>query len=316
VTTTPHHPSNEAGFTLIELLTVLAILGIVLAALTQLLVAGLNTQSDQTKRAQGQLEARLALDKLRREVHCGASLSANGGDLVTGTQSITIVLPSYCRTNASGAILWVTWCTSGSGPYTLIRYARSTDYSSTNYSTACPGAGGQIWARNIVNSSLVSSGRIFSGYTPPTPVAFGEPDLSYGTVAGSFAVGTYRYVVDPYVASNDLPGNEGIINVGITGKSVLVDWTQACSLNPASQFRIYRMDTGGVWKRVTTQPSTPSTPCSVTTWTDTDPTSGTAATPAGSTRAKLTVTLPVRGGATNGRLITVRDDVTLRNTPR
>ena len=61
----------QDGFTLAELLVVMAILGVVLAGLTALITAGLKTQTDQTNRATAQQDARLALDQLRHEVHCG-----------------------------------------------------------------------------------------------------------------------------------------------------------------------------------------------------------------------------------------------------
>jgi prepilin-type N-terminal cleavage/methylation domain-containing protein len=320
------HPSDEAGFTLIELLTVLAILGIVLAALTTLMVAGLRTEAEQTNRANGQLEARLALDKLRREVHCGTSVSSNGG--IWPTQSVTIALPTYCPTN-TGAAASVTWCTSpsgGSGPYAMWRYPHSTDLSSASYATACAdtGSGGVKWATNIVNSTgSVASGQVFSSPVTPTTSALAPPDLTFGTTAGTLgstsSMVTYGYIVDPVVSGTEQPGTEGVITVQqqtIANKSILIDWTQPCSLyaQKASigEFKVYGRTPNGEQLLTTIT----STACATTTWTDTG--SGTpSGQPVGATLAKMTITLPIRGGAgTYQRLITVQDDVTLRNTPR
>ena len=68
--------SDESGFTLTEMLVVLVILGIVLAALTQLFVSATRTEVDQDKRFQAQQEARLALDSLRREIHCASAVTS------------------------------------------------------------------------------------------------------------------------------------------------------------------------------------------------------------------------------------------------
>lgn len=301
------------------MLTVVLILGIVLAALTQLMVAGLRTESDQTKRANGQLEARLALDKVRRELHCGTSVTSNGG--AWPTQSVTIVLPTYCKTNTTGAVS-VTWCTSGSGPYTLWRYPHNTDLSSADYATACTGTG-QSWAKNIVNAGGVSNGQIFSNPVAPTAPALGGAALSFGTATGTLGstggTTTYAYIVDPVVSGVEQPGTESVINVqqqATANKSILVDWSQACSLYAQNasidHFKVY----GRTLRAEQLLTTVTSTGCGTTTWTDTG--SGTpSGQPVGATLAKVTVTLPVRGGpATNQRLITVQDDVTLRNTPR
>ncbi len=83
--------SDESGFTLIEMLVVLAILGIVLAALTGLFLSGTRTANDQNGRFQAQQQARLALDKLRREIHCGGAITTPSG---YPSSSVTITLGS------------------------------------------------------------------------------------------------------------------------------------------------------------------------------------------------------------------------------
>ena len=80
----------EDGFTLPEMLVVLAILGIVLAGLTQLFTSAIRSQIDQTRRVNAQQDARVALDQLRREIHCGSALTYNSAS------SVTVTLPSYC----------------------------------------------------------------------------------------------------------------------------------------------------------------------------------------------------------------------------
>jgi prepilin-type N-terminal cleavage/methylation domain-containing protein len=146
----------EHGYSLSEMLVVLAILGIILGALTQLFISGSTAQVDMTRRFEAQQNMRLALDKLRREIHCGSGVTAP----VLPTSSITISLGSYCPTNGTGAAAQITWCTKdkngsappGAGaPYSLWRYVGST----------CSGTG-QKWA------DYLTVHEIFTTYTVPT----------------------------------------------------------------------------------------------------------------------------------------------------
>ena len=92
----------QDGFTLPELLVVLAIIAIVLIGMTQLFISGVSSQVDQTRRVNAQQDARIALDKLRRELHCGSALT------YTSASSVTVTLPSYCpsvpKTTLSAAV--------------------------------------------------------------------------------------------------------------------------------------------------------------------------------------------------------------------
>ena len=87
--------AEQDGFTLIEMLVVLAILGIVLSGLTVLFTSAMRSQTDQTKRVNAQQDVRVALDQLRRELRCGSALAYNSAS------SVTVTLPSYCRSAPS-----------------------------------------------------------------------------------------------------------------------------------------------------------------------------------------------------------------------
>ena len=95
----------QGGYTLVEMLTVLLILGVVMASLTTVLASATNADADMNNRFQAQQATRLALDKLRREVHCSSAATPTG----TTTSSITLTLPAYCKTYSGSAS--VTWCT-------------------------------------------------------------------------------------------------------------------------------------------------------------------------------------------------------------
>lgn len=101
---------GEAGYTLIELITVMAIMGVVLAALTTSFAAGINAETGTIRRAQAQQNARLALDRMRVDIHCASAAPAPqenpyGGFTLTLTESPN-VCPSV-TTSSSG----VQWCT-------------------------------------------------------------------------------------------------------------------------------------------------------------------------------------------------------------
>jgi prepilin-type N-terminal cleavage/methylation domain-containing protein len=133
----------EQGYSLVEMLTVLVIMGVVMTSLTTVFVQASNSETDMNNRFQAQLTAKLALDKMRREVHCASVVTPTGV-----SSSVTITLPSYCKTG-SGSI---TWCTrsNGTNRYALYRVVGAT----------C--SGGIKWADYLVptSTSAVCSGAL------------------------------------------------------------------------------------------------------------------------------------------------------------
>jgi prepilin-type N-terminal cleavage/methylation domain-containing protein len=128
---------SERGYTLVEMLTVLVIMGVVMGGLTTVFVSATNSESDMNNRFQAQLNARLALDKMRREVHCANVATPTGS-----SSSVTITLPSYCKTGSGS----VTWCTRSvaTNRYALYRVVGST----------C--SGGVLWADYLTPSSTAT----------------------------------------------------------------------------------------------------------------------------------------------------------------
>ncbi len=115
----------ERGFSLPELLTVLVILGVILAGLTSVFVSASTAQIDLNRRFEAQQEARLALDRVRREVHCASGISS------FLTNSVTLTLPTGCPTGAGS----VTLCTRtiASQRYGFYRVAGSSCTGGTKY---------------------------------------------------------------------------------------------------------------------------------------------------------------------------------------
>jgi type II secretory pathway pseudopilin PulG len=79
------------------MLTVMAIMSFVFAGITTVFVAGSNAQVEQDQRFQAQLATRLAMDKIRRDIHCASDVSSHASNAVT----LTI---TGCGTDVS-------WCT-------------------------------------------------------------------------------------------------------------------------------------------------------------------------------------------------------------
>jgi prepilin-type N-terminal cleavage/methylation domain-containing protein len=105
----------EGGYTLIELTMVLAILGVVVGALTTLFVSAMNAEVDANMRFKSQQDARVAVDKMRREIHCSSGITPTGV-----SASISVSLPAQCP-SAGGSATTVTYDVVGSGQHFQLR---------------------------------------------------------------------------------------------------------------------------------------------------------------------------------------------------
>jgi prepilin-type N-terminal cleavage/methylation domain-containing protein len=109
--------ADERGYSLLELLQVTIILGVVMAALTALFVQASNAELDMNRRFQAQQEARVAVDRMRREIHCSSGIAPTGT-----SASISVTIPGQCPT-AGGTQITVTYRTVpvSAGRFTLER---------------------------------------------------------------------------------------------------------------------------------------------------------------------------------------------------
>ena len=76
---------RNGGYSLTELVTVMAILGIVLGGLATMFGAGVRAEMRASREFRAQQNARLALDRMRRELHCASAISAGGGQVASIT---------------------------------------------------------------------------------------------------------------------------------------------------------------------------------------------------------------------------------------
>jgi prepilin-type N-terminal cleavage/methylation domain-containing protein len=222
----------QDGFTLVEMLVVLTILGIVLAGLTVLFTGALSSQTDQTNRAQVQQDARLGLDRMRREIRCASDITTPSG---YPASSVTITLASYCPT--AGGATTVTWCTkdkngatppvAGAQPYTLWRYTGST----------CSGTGTE-WASDLVDKTdapAITAGRIFDAARLPAA------SLTAASSGGTLPSGTYSYEVSAVLSSGvEVPGTVASLTVpsGLAN-TITVSWSL---LAGATSYNVYGRD--------------------------------------------------------------------------
>jgi prepilin-type N-terminal cleavage/methylation domain-containing protein len=126
---------GQAGHTLTELITALAIMSIVLGGLGTMFRAGMRAEVKANREVQAQQNARLALDRLRQELHCANEISAANGVAVS---SISVTLPAVCR----GADTTVTYTATSvaTGRWKLTRTGDSSALSTVadHLSSATP----------------------------------------------------------------------------------------------------------------------------------------------------------------------------------
>lgn len=118
--------TNEGGYTLVEMLVVMAILGVVISGLTTIFVSGSHAELDLNRRFQAQQQARLALDKLRVDVHCAAAAQAQ---TINTYPAIKISEPNCASLNNNQST--VVYCVETS-PNMATRYALYRTTSTTN----------------------------------------------------------------------------------------------------------------------------------------------------------------------------------------
>jgi type II secretory pathway pseudopilin PulG len=116
---------GEVGTTIVEMLTVMIIMSIVFAGITSVFVAGSKAAAEQDRRFQAQLTTRLALDKIRRDIHCATDVTP------FTTNAVTLKIPTAC----GGDVSWCTFLVSGyTNRYRLYRQV----------GTSCSSAGTKI----------------------------------------------------------------------------------------------------------------------------------------------------------------------------
>jgi prepilin-type N-terminal cleavage/methylation domain-containing protein len=163
-------PKAEDGFTLIELLAVMAILLGILGSLTAAYVSAQTAQVDQTRRLDAQENARTALDRMRKDIHCAHGVTdpfANdsGGYTIVMTETNTSGVeecPNLVQTNASA----VQWCTIPVGGATN-RYQL---FRENDPDEQCDGADATFMTDYLTSAALWASPTCITGQYPTVEV--------------------------------------------------------------------------------------------------------------------------------------------------
>jgi len=114
---------EEHGYTLIELLVVMLILGVVVSGLTAVFVSGSSASVDLNRRFAAQQQARLALDRIRTDIHCATAAQAQTINSYPGVK--------FAVANCYASTPTVSWCavqvTSSPPRYALYRTTATTN---------------------------------------------------------------------------------------------------------------------------------------------------------------------------------------------
>ena len=124
--------TDQRGYTLTELLVVMAVLGVIVTALTSIFVSGSNAELDLNRRFQAQQEVRLALDTVRGDIHCAAAGQAKTIGTYPGLK-LAINNTSGLGNCATAAT--VSWCVVQVST-TPSRYALYRSTATTNICTS------------------------------------------------------------------------------------------------------------------------------------------------------------------------------------
>ncbi len=158
--------ARESGYSLMELLTVLLILSTVLGALTSLFVQASTAELDMNRRFQAQQQARTAVDRMRREIHCASAVANPDGTPVGAAPvaAVRITLPAQCPT-AGGAVANIVYDTFlvSSGRYQLRRAGvRIADYVTASdifsYTAASPASRATLHVDLPINIDATKTG--------------------------------------------------------------------------------------------------------------------------------------------------------------
>jgi prepilin-type N-terminal cleavage/methylation domain-containing protein len=181
-------PAAEDGFTLIEMLVVMIVLLAVLAPLTQSFVSADVAQIDQTRRFDAQENARQALDRMRKDIHCAHGVTDpytndSGGQTIVMTETNvtgTAECPGLVETNASA----VQWCT--------IPVAGATDryrlYRENDPDTTCDGNSSTFMVDYLTQTDIWASPTCITGQYPTVEVTM-PVDVDPSKKPGAYTLG-------------------------------------------------------------------------------------------------------------------------------
>jgi prepilin-type N-terminal cleavage/methylation domain-containing protein len=208
---------DQSGYTLIELLVVMSILAMVMGPLVGSFASGMHHEVDQVRREQAYANARLAVQRMRVDIHCSTGFTsfdknAYGGFTLTLAETndqppaagwCPAVIPA--GSSSSG----VQWCTIPyPGSTTRFRLFRYLEGAATcdggvgstfevDYLAATPG----VWPTNSKVSPTPSS---WVGNIWPTPATCASGSLPTVAVDLNVAVDPVKYPKEHYELRDEI----------------------------------------------------------------------------------------------------------------
>jgi prepilin-type N-terminal cleavage/methylation domain-containing protein len=178
--------SSEAGFTLVELLVTIVIMAVLLAPIVSSMLSALNAQAQQLNVAVAQEQARLALQRMRKDIHCAHAVetpvtNASGGETIIFTETNTTGVaecPGLIAQNASA----VEWCTIPVSGYT----DRYQLYRENNPNNACDSSQATYEVDYITQADLWSLPTCNGGEYPTVAVSLPVDVDPSSTEAGTY----------------------------------------------------------------------------------------------------------------------------------
>jgi prepilin-type N-terminal cleavage/methylation domain-containing protein len=192
---------EERGFTMIEMVTVCIILGVILAGITTVFVAGIHSEANLDSRFQGQQTARLAIDAMRIDAHsaCAANVLLSNSEVVlAGVPNGTGLDISMCGAVGSSGTSYpkVIWCALTS-PTISTQYAL---YRSTASDGTCTKVNGKLVADNLTSSVVFTMNAAITVEQLETFVA----TISVARIGSSTTTGAPYKVSEPLTLRNSV----------------------------------------------------------------------------------------------------------------
>lgn len=178
--------SGERGYTLVEMITVMLIMSVVMTGITTVFVQGSNAELDMNNRFQAQTNARLALDKLRKDLHCSSAVTP----AQTGSAVSSVTLSDPCAAQSTVNTVGVLSGT-GTGTFTIVsNFGFPT--AATNYQIDAEIITGTVSGNTLTITARGVSGTTAIAHTAGTLVIISGPSVSWCAVTVSGNTGLYR----------------------------------------------------------------------------------------------------------------------------
>ena len=180
----------ERAYTLVELITVMLIMSIVMTGITTVFVQGSNAELDMNNRFQAQTNVRLALDTLRKDIHCSSLVTSPTTLTAAGSPVSSITMMDPCAIRSQLATQGVLSGT-GTGTFTIRTTTGFPTVSSTflidseQFTGTLSGATMTITARGV-------NGTVAAAHSLGATLTFPAGLVSWCTATVSGDTGLYR----------------------------------------------------------------------------------------------------------------------------